>query len=270
MSLSRRVSKLEASLSPTQLVLRWLAGAHAFGDVPAYVAALLAKDPPVVPLDRLAREAVHGARTAMRGKRPELVDAAVRNAVRETVFRFELVMRINVTVHELLDREVLLEALFAAHLALLLHDERKQRLADESHLRRLAQCRDLTALQVRELLATQEAVSRVEGRFLEGHSALFPEVAGAFDEQLRRSQELAVMAMHLAELDGLAPAEPDDPEAVNLRASQLVADLVQPAKSTTLEKLGEGRPAFEIANAWLRDKFAVAITPETQTATLQP
>jgi hypothetical protein len=91
----------------------------------------------------------------MRGKRPEVVSAAVRSALRETVFRFELVMRINVTVHDLLDHEVLLEALFAAHLALLLHDERKERLTDESHLHRLAQCRDLTALRVTELLATQ-------------------------------------------------------------------------------------------------------------------
>jgi hypothetical protein len=36
---------------------------------------------------------------------------------------------------------------------------------------------------------------------------------------------------------------------------------VEPAKSTALEKLGEGRPAFDIANAWLRTKFAVATTP---------
>jgi len=46
----------------------------------------------------------------MRGKRPELVDAAVRSALRETVFRFELILRINVTAHELLDREVLIDA----------------------------------------------------------------------------------------------------------------------------------------------------------------
>lgn len=50
------------------------------------------------------------APTAMRGKRPELVDAAVRSALRETVFRFELILRINVTAHELLDREVLIDA----------------------------------------------------------------------------------------------------------------------------------------------------------------
>jgi len=74
----------------------------------------------------------------MRGKRPELVEAAVRSALRETVFRFDLVMRINVTAHELLDREVLFETIFASQLALLVCDERAQRLRDESHLHRSA------------------------------------------------------------------------------------------------------------------------------------
>jgi hypothetical protein len=256
MTLARRVAVVETSLSPTQLVLRWLAEAHAFGDIESYVASLLAEDPPVAPLDRLAREAVHGARTATRGKRPELVNAAIRSGLRETVFRFELVMRINVNAHELLDREVLLEAFFASRLALLLCDRGKERLADESHLQRLAQCRELTVLRVNELLATLDACATVEGRYLDGHGALFPDIAAAFDQQLRRSQELAVTAMHLAELDGVEPGEPDDPETVTLRASQLVADLVEPAKSTALEKLGEGRPAFDIANAWLRTRFA--------------
>jgi hypothetical protein len=193
----------------------------------------------------------------MRGKRPEVVSAAVRSALRETVFRFELVMRINVTVHDLLDHEVLLEALFAAHLALLLHDERKERLTDESHLHRLAQCRDLTALRVTELLATQDAISRAEVRFLDGHGALFPEAAAALENQVRQSERLAVMAADSAELDGMEPLEPAAPDALELRTSQLVTDLVEPAKSTALEKLGEGRPAFDIANAWLRTKLGV-------------
>ena len=266
MTLGRRVSKLEEALSPTQLVLRWLAEAHAYGDVPAYVASLLAKDPPVAPLDRLVREAAQGARTAMRGKRPEVVNAAVRTALRETVFRFELVMRINVTAHDLLDHQTLLEALFAAHLALLLHDDRKERLADESHLRRLAQCRDLTALQVRELLATREAISLAEARYLDGHSALFPEIAGAFDNQVQRSQDLAERAADIAELDGVQPADETDLETLESRTNELMSDLVEPAKSTALEKLGEGRPAFAIANAWLRGKLAAGPTAMVATA----
>jgi hypothetical protein len=110
------------------------------------------------------------------------------------------------------------------------------------------------------LLATRDAISKAEARYLDGHSTVFPEVAAAFDQQIRRSQELADMAADSAELDGVEPAQPDDPEAVNSRANQLVADLVEPAKSTAFEKLGEGRPAFNIANAWLRGKLAPGIS----------
>ena len=259
MTLKRRLDALEPSLSPTQLVLRWMAEAHAFGDIPAYVASILSEDPPVAPLDRLAREAAHGARAAMRGKRPELIEAAVRTALRETVFRFELVMRINVAAHDLLDREILLEAVFASQLALLLNNAR---LADESHLGRLRQCRDLTAGRVAEMLATREARSKVEARYLDGRCALFPDIAAVFEDQIGRSERLAVMAADGAELDSVESAEPDDPDALSTRVEQLVADLVEPAKSTALEKLGEGRPAFDSANAWLRQKFAVAAVPE--------
>jgi hypothetical protein len=172
------------------------------------------------------------------------------------------VLRIYVSAHELLDRETLLEALFASQLALLVRDERAQHVADESHLGRLRQCRDLTALQVRELLAAQAARVGVEARYLQGQAALFPEVAAAFDDQIRRSQQLAEMAADMAELDGLEPEPPDDPDAVTLRVDQLVVDLVEPARSTALEKLGESRPALGIATTWLKARFPPVSVPD--------
>ena len=89
----------------------------------------------------------------MRGKRPEVVDAAVRSALRETVFRFELVMRVNVTTKELLDREELISALFASQLAMLLVEAPDKEVAGDSHLGRLELCRRLTLVRVNELLA---------------------------------------------------------------------------------------------------------------------
>jgi hypothetical protein len=263
MTLERRLARTEETLSPTQLVLRWLAEAHAFGDIPAYTASVLAQDPPVAPLDRLAREAVHGARTAMRGKRPELVDAAVRSALRETVFRFELVMKINVAARELLDREELIAALFASQLAMLLTEASARQVAGESHQRRLELCRRLTLIRVDELLASQEARGSVEARYLDDHPALFPELAAAFDKQLRTSQEIAAAAVRAAELDGVEPAPPEDPDAVKVRVGALVADLVEPAKVETLDKLGEGRQALEIAARWVRTKLGPAPAPGT-------
>jgi hypothetical protein len=256
MTLSRRVAAIETSLSPTQLVLRWLAEAHAYGDIETYVASLLAADPPVAPLDRLAREAAHGARVAMRGKRPELVNAAVRSTLRETVFRFELVMRINATVHELLDREALIDAALAAHVALLTCEDKRTRRADPTYLERFAACRGLLALRVSELLAAQEARAAVERRYLDGHGALFPDVAKAWEEQLTDTEAIADAAVGLAEFERASPAVVPEPEAHSRRTATLVADLVEPAKADALEKLDEGRRAFGLATEWLRTKMA--------------
>lgn len=76
------------------------------------------------------------------------------------------------------------------------------------------------------------------------------------------------MAVHLAELDGVEATEPADPEALSQRTDELVADLVEPARSTALEKLGEGEPAYGIANEWLRTKFGVTPVPVPDTPTL--
>ena len=67
--------------------------------------------------------------------------------------------------------------------------------------------------------------------------------------------ELAVLADRLAELDDVPPAALADPDAVATRAAVLLADLVEPAKSTTLEKLGDGERAGRIATGWLRAKL---------------
>jgi len=256
MTLKRRLDAVESALSPTQLVLRWLAGAHAFGDIEPYVAALLAQEPPLAPLDRLAREAAHSAQTAMRGKRPEVINAAVRSALRETVFRFELVMRINVTAHELLDREALIDAALSAHVALLTSEDRRTRQADATYLQRFATRRDLLLFRVSELRAAQEARTLVEGRYLEGHGALFPDVASAWDEQVKSTSEIADMAVRLAEFDAVAAAVPSNAEALSLRTMELVADLVEPAKAEALDKLGEGRQALRIATAWVGTKLS--------------
>jgi hypothetical protein len=59
-TLARRVAALEASLTPTQLVLRWLDQAHAHSSIDAYVSAILADDPadPPARLLRLVARAI--------------------------------------------------------------------------------------------------------------------------------------------------------------------------------------------------------------------
>jgi hypothetical protein len=254
----RRLRAVEASLTPTQLVLRWLDEAHAFGDLESYVRSQLAEPSAEGPLDRLAREAAAGARASLRGKRPEIVDAAVRTALRETVFRFDLVMRILVTTHDLVEREGLIEAALSAHLALLTTEGRERGGRDTRYPERFATLRGLLLFRLAELRAAQEAREAVEARYLAGHTALFPDAVAAWAEQLRNSETLADVAVRLAALDGVPPAEPPDPEAASARVTELVADLVEPAKTTALEKLGEGEQAQRIAMGWLRPKLQVS------------
>jgi hypothetical protein len=187
--------------------------------------------------------------------RPEVTNKAVRTALRETFFRHELVLRINVAAHDLLDREVLIDAALAANLGVLAAASPKARQADRTYLERFAELRDLLKLRVRELRAEQEARTLVEGRYLAGHSALFPDAETAWDAQRTRTETLAEVATRLAELDGVPPAEPGPCETAD-RALQLVADLVEPAKATALHELGEGRQAMTIGAAWLAGKLA--------------
>ena len=82
----------------------------------------------------------------------------------------------------------------------------------------------------------------------------------AWDEQLRNTKTFADVACRLAALDGVPPAEPPDhPEAISARVTGLVSDLVEPAKTTALEKLGEGEQAQGIAIGWLRPKLLLAM-----------
>jgi hypothetical protein len=261
-TVARRLTTLESSLTPTQRVVAWLDEAHRFDSLNAYVDSLLGQPAEAFPINRLAKEAVNATRAALRGKPPEVVDPVVRRTLRDTIFRFDLVMRINVIGQEMIDRELLLYLVFAGQLALFSSDDRRERRADSAHLDRMAQCRDLTTQRVVELLAAQEARSIAEQRYLGGHPTLFPEGLRLWEERLHQAQELAVIADRLAELDGVPPAEPWDPDAVSTRAAVIVTDLVEPARVTTLEKLDEGRQALTIATGWLRSKAPARVPTE--------
>jgi len=128
---------------------------------------------------------------------------------------------------------------------------------DPKNGERLGKLRDLLAGRVGELRAAQEARSIIEGRYLDGQGALFPDAASAWDEQVKGSGVIADLTARLAELDGVSPAAPADPKWLSRRTTELVADLVEPAKADALEKLGEGQRVLGIASAWVRSKLGV-------------
>jgi hypothetical protein len=251
-TVDRRLAKVEASLSPSALVVRWLAEAQAFDDFTAYTRSLVEVEWPVFPLDRLAQEAKSNATQHVRGRPREEAEAAINRSIVETVFRFQLVLRINILSYEFLDREGLVQALLSAHLALAIE-------AEDRHPERptlpIARFRDLLIGRVNELHAIETARLEVERRYLDGVTALFPAQQSAWDTQRSESEREAVIAMRLAEFDGAEPPADDDASAVKARVAQLVADHVEPARLKAYDELGDGRRALNIAVRWLRPKI---------------
>jgi hypothetical protein len=164
----RRLAAIEAALTPIELVVRLLEEAHSFGALEAWVRSLLADPNVIPPLDQLARAASDGTRTRLKGKPAEELNKAIDTAVGETVFRFELVLRINTTSQELLDRQMLLDPAFAAQLAMLMHIGADQRERGPGYLVQPTQLRDLIVGRVDELEAATEARHTVEERYLAG------------------------------------------------------------------------------------------------------
>jgi hypothetical protein len=255
-TLARRVAAVETTLTPTELVVRWLEEAHAHGGLEAYVRSIIADPTVLPPADELARAAASGARASLRGKGAEAIGKAVDGAIRETIFRFELVLRINPVSHELIDRQMLLDGVFSGQLAMLATDGQDAGRRDIAYLERFAQLRQLIIGRLDELEAAGQARLSVEERNLAGHLALFPDGAAAWAEQLERSRTIGRLAVALAEKDGLPLPPPQDPDARAVRVTQLIDNLVEPAKVIALEQLGEGRRALGIATGWLRGKMA--------------
>jgi hypothetical protein len=96
----RRLAKLEGALSPKAATLLWLAEAHRFDSLPAYVDWLIDQPKDAAPLYRVPEAAEAGVRAALRGESRDAVERSVRAAVRDAVFLVELVIRLNLTAEE--------------------------------------------------------------------------------------------------------------------------------------------------------------------------
>lgn len=249
MTVEGRLAKVEAALSPTQLVLRWIEEIHAYDDMSSYLHSLAQRPVGDFPMDRLGRQAQESARIRTRGRSRAEIDKLVRRSVVETLFRGLLVLEINVRTQNLLDREGLIYVVLVSQAAIAL--EVADAPLDGTPLARIVLSRDLLLSRVTELHAFEAAREQVEARYLDGAPAVVPAARRAWDRQRHDSEEAAVMAMRLAELDGADPPPPDDQAAFDARVASVAADFVEPAKSKAYNELGDGRRAQAIAAAWL-------------------
>jgi hypothetical protein len=245
-TLTRRLSVLEAGSDATERVIRWLAEAHAYGSIEAYTDHSLAEDLECLPLNRLPREAIAAIR-ARRGPRPTDIDSEIRECLRGLLFRLHLVFRIIERTTSMIERQELIHIAMTAHVCLALEveaDERKPTLG-------LPVLRDVLMHQVTEMLALQEARQRAETQYLAGAPSLFPEGARRWDAVLHDMQYTAVSADRLVELDDGQSIEDERTIPTEDRIQVWLADLVEVARIKTLDDLGAGPAAFDRTRRWL-------------------
>jgi hypothetical protein len=96
MTLARRIAKVEASLTPEQAVLRWLAEAHAFPTLADYVRSLIGGPETAWPLVAIPRQLEASIRTVHRRDTVAVLVGAMQTARWEAVARVEFVLQATV------------------------------------------------------------------------------------------------------------------------------------------------------------------------------
>jgi hypothetical protein len=269
-TLARRLAKLEASRSPTDVVLAWLAEAQEWPTVPAYLATLVDLPPEAWPLGRLAEGVEASVRASTEGT-PDEVWQAVRWAVGDAWFLLELVLALNLAARQIRDIEGLRWALLTKWLGLLAAEAElaeRTRLGDPAHAAREAQdWRDLLAFSLTTLSSEDAARVTLERRYFDGQPVLFPALAREWADLVERLEWLVAHADRLPELRaagedglGLEVLRAGAAEGALARASELIDS----ARIEALTMLGERERAAAIIEQRL--SAPVASTPGTTSA----
>jgi hypothetical protein len=258
-SLERRLAKVEASVTPTQSVLRWLDEAQSHGTMAAYLETLFSGSLMPTPMDTVTHAATAGARDSAKGQPKETIEKAATLAARQAVFRFLLVLRLNEgTAEEARFRTMMGLCLFFWMRALDSDQSVREMLAAES-----AQAgrpggtwerwQEAAIGLLATIYAEEEARLILERDYLDGHPSLFPDVEASWAEAREMAERVARMAVFLdrvtddeppqslAEVD-LRPHRAGVAETAAKRASYL-ADI---ARAKTLDLSHEEHRALQI------------------------
>lgn len=93
-----RLEKLESSLQPKQAFLLWMQEAHRYDNITEYLAAMRDHPEEVTTLQQLRERVEQGASSALKGQPKQKVMMAVRQAVRDVAFLFNVHYQINAQV----------------------------------------------------------------------------------------------------------------------------------------------------------------------------
>jgi hypothetical protein len=260
-SQAHALDKLEGALSPKAATLLWLAEAHQFGSLDAYIEWLIDQPISAAPLERVPVQSERAVRAAMRGQPREVVRLAAQRAIRDAIFGVELVIRLNGAAVELSKVEGLRYAVLFWQMralgaeASLSGDEASRQATSASVARWRTWCTDVTALVTR-LCAAEETRVHLERLYLDGHPALFPDAIEDGARLREGAERLAGLGDTLGPLFEGHPPTPGRRRKLDLdalraaarrQAPALAARLVDEARLATLDVIGDEAAAAAIA-----------------------
>jgi hypothetical protein len=218
MTTPRRVVALESSLDPREFVFHVIAEAREYANLEAYARSLVDVPVEAAPLSRLGAHAETSVRARMKGQPREKVDAAVRRAVGDAVFRYVLFLRLNTSALEMSEREGLRAAATFYWMGCLLSGPREADLQPEEWIAHQAEQAEawqswrwvLASILVVSLVE-EEAREHLQAHYLGGQSALLTGVQADWDrfaEQVDRLWSIAQSTGLGASAQGESPLPP--------------------------------------------------------------
>jgi hypothetical protein len=270
MTAERRLAKLEGALSPKAATLLWLAEAHQFGSLPAYVEWLIDQPISVAPLERVPAQARAAALEAMRGQPREAVQEAAHRAVRDAIFLVELVLKLNVVAEETIRIAGLrYAALFwemraigaEVQLVTALEPRRKS----SGPARRWTAWRSTVISLLGDLYGAEEARAHLERRYIDGASTLFRDIAAGWLLHREALERLAGIGDGVGITAGRVDGNRERRRRAHIdlrslraaaldRAPEQAASLVNAARAAALDALGDTAGAAMIAERRLRSR----------------
>jgi hypothetical protein len=264
----RRLAKLEGALSPKAATLLWLAEAHQFRSLPAYVDWLIDQPISAAPLERVPKQARAAILEAMRGQPREVMREAAHQAVRDAIFLVKLVLGLNSAAEATIRIEGLRYAVFFREMRALtaetqLETAHAPRDRSEGRTAQWAAWRAAAVSLIGSLYAAEAARALLERRYLEGALTLFPDLAADWLRLHEQAEQLTGLGDGV---DGPAGrveggrhrrrrAQIDLRQlraAALRRAPEEAASLVDAARAETLDALGDTAGATTIAEHQLR------------------
>jgi hypothetical protein len=266
MTARRRLDKLEHSLGPREAVLRWLEEAHRFPNIVEYARATIDLAESAQPSIRVTEQVAAAIRGARKGRSDEELRLAVRRAIGDAVFLYQLVFILNQTAADFAQVAVLRSLVLGGHLDRLVIDPLSEdlaaRRADPEAARQIDTAwrtwRASVEELIREVRVEQGARSALDETYFAGRSVLFADVAEDWTQLGDQADRLDSVVETLREPFrtragfGLRRVLPTKPGVIAGRARSRAAELADEARIAAFEILDERPRAIALAESRLR------------------